>query len=158
MRNEVAILRRQVKTLGVGSAVDCCLGLNRMRKFFKDNARWFRKADTPVRPVVRLRVQSRAFSAVKTQADKSVRFTRSESGMRAIVFIAALGLSVAIAPIAMAAAPTTNRFGFAGPEIFRIENQIGQLRAADLDGDGLNDLVVANNARSKITILYNRTG
>lgn len=49
-------------------------------------------------------------------------------------------------------------FGFTGPEIFPLDNQIGQLRAADLDGDGLQDLVVANNARSKITLLFNQTG
>ena len=32
------------------------------------------------------------------------------------------------------------------------------LEAADLDGDGLNDLIVANNLRSKINLLYNETG
>jgi hypothetical protein len=53
---------------------------------------------------------------------------------------------------------TTNNFGFAGKEIFPVENQISQLKAADIDGDGLQDLVVVNNARSKITILYNQTG
>src|ERR1041384_1505545 len=52
----------------------------------------------------------------------------------------------------------TNRFGFTGPEIFPIDNQIGHLRAADLDGDGLQDLVVVNNFRSKINLLYNQTG
>src|SRR5262249_32070922 len=52
----------------------------------------------------------------------------------------------------------TNRFGFAGPEIFPVENLISQLKCADIDGDGLNDLLVVNNARSKITILYNQTG
>src|SRR5256885_5286717 len=52
----------------------------------------------------------------------------------------------------------TNRFGFTGPEIFPIDNQIGQLHVADLNGDGLNDIVVVNNARSKITLLYNQTG
>src|SRR5688572_18752216 len=52
----------------------------------------------------------------------------------------------------------TNRFGFAGPEIFPLDTQITQLRAADLDGDGLEDLIVANNARSKIHLLYNQTG
>ena len=49
-------------------------------------------------------------------------------------------------------------FGFAGPEIFPIDNQIGQLRSADLDGDGLEDLVVVNNSRSKINLLFNQTG
>ena len=52
----------------------------------------------------------------------------------------------------------TNRFGFTGPEIFPVNTAIGLLHAADLDGDGLNDLVVVNNARSKITLLYNQTG
>jgi hypothetical protein len=52
----------------------------------------------------------------------------------------------------------TNRFGFAGKEIFPIDYQISQLHAADLDGDGLQDLIVVNNARSKITLLYNQTG
>jgi hypothetical protein len=49
-------------------------------------------------------------------------------------------------------------FGFTGPEIFPIDNQIALLHAADLDGDGLMDLIVVNNARSKINILYNQTG
>ena len=52
----------------------------------------------------------------------------------------------------------TNHFGFTGPEIYPIDNQISQLRVADLDGDGLNDLIVVNNARSKINLLYNQTG
>jgi hypothetical protein len=52
----------------------------------------------------------------------------------------------------------TNRFGFTGPEIFPIENGIGMMHAADLDGDGLKDVVVVNNVRSKITLLYNQTG
>ena len=52
----------------------------------------------------------------------------------------------------------TNRFGFTGPEIFPIDSQIGLLHAADLDGDGLNDLIVVNNARSRINLLYNQTG
>src|SRR5215469_16276448 len=51
-----------------------------------------------------------------------------------------------------------NRFGFSGPEIFPIDNQLSQLRVADLDGDGLNDLIIVNNARSKINLLYNQTG
>jgi len=53
---------------------------------------------------------------------------------------------------------STNRFGFTGPEIFPIENGIAMMHAADLDGDGLKDLIVVNNVRSKITLLYNQTG
>ncbi len=52
----------------------------------------------------------------------------------------------------------TNRFGFTGPEIFPIDNQIALLHSADLDGDGLNDLIIVNNARSQIDLLYNQTG
>src|SRR3989442_7839845 len=52
----------------------------------------------------------------------------------------------------------TNRFGFTGPEILPIDSQIGHLRSADLDGDGLQDLIVVNNSRSKINLLYNQTG
>ncbi len=50
------------------------------------------------------------------------------------------------------------RFGFLGPEIFPVGRGIDNLRQADLDGDGRRDLVLVNNPRSKITLLYNRTG
>src|SRR5258705_38483 len=49
-------------------------------------------------------------------------------------------------------------FGCSGPESFPIDPFITQLRAGDIAGDGLIDLVVANNSRSKITLLYNQTG
>ncbi|HUA67768.1 MAG TPA: VCBS repeat-containing protein [Candidatus Saccharimonadales bacterium] len=52
----------------------------------------------------------------------------------------------------------TNDFWFGGPEIFPIDQQIGNLHAADLTGDGLNDLIIADNLRSKIVLLYNETG
>lgn len=51
-----------------------------------------------------------------------------------------------------------NGFSFTGPELFPIEDGISNLRVADLDGDGLQDLVVVNNRRARITLLYNRTG
>jgi len=57
-----------------------------------------------------------------------------------------------------AAATGTNAFGFTGPEIYPIDPQITQLHVADLDGDGLNDIIVANNLHSKINLLYNLTG
>ncbi len=49
-------------------------------------------------------------------------------------------------------------FSFTGPEIFPIENLIGSVHAADVNGDRLNNLVLVNNARSRINILLNRTG
>jgi hypothetical protein len=51
-----------------------------------------------------------------------------------------------------------SHFGFTGPEIFPIDTMLGALRVADLDGDGYNDIVLANNSRSKVTILWNQTG
>jgi len=68
-----------------------------------------------------------------------------------------LGLLVLTLAV-VAHADDTNLFGFTGPEIFPIDPQITQLKSADIDGDGRLDLVVANNSRSKITILYNHTG
>lgn len=67
-------------------------------------------------------------------------------------------LAVLLLGSTLLAQSPANRFGFSGPEIFPIDPGIGQLRAADLDGDGRVDLVLVNNARSKITLLYNQTG
>ena len=61
----------------------------------------------------------------------------------------ARGADVAVNPV---------KFGFSGPEIFPIEYLVSHLRSADMNGDGLLDLIVANNARSKINILFNQTG
>lgn len=73
--------------------------------------------------------------------------------------LAALAAGLAVIPISPGAtASYRTGFGFAGPEIFPIDYQIGQLRAADVNGDGLMDIVVANNARAKITFLINQTG
>ena len=70
----------------------------------------------------------------------------------------ACALLLGLLPSQLRADTDPHRFGFRGPEIFPIENQISLLRAADLDGDGLQDLIVVNNARSKINLLYNQTG
>jgi hypothetical protein len=70
--------------------------------------------------------------------------------------VAAACLLLPAGPGLRAAEPV--RFGFAGPEIFPVENQIEQLKAADVDGDGLTDVLVVNNARSKINVLLNQTG
>jgi len=71
----------------------------------------------------------------------------------------ALALTAAVVcPFTARAAEATNRFGFTGPEIFPIDGGIGLLHAADMDGDGLTDIVVVNNARSKINLLFNQTG
>jgi hypothetical protein len=84
--------------------------------------------------------------------------------MRPLTFFPALLGAILTAWTALAGPPAregvSNKidFGFTGPETFPIDPFISQLRAADLDGDGLTDLIVVNNSRSKITLLYNRTG
>jgi hypothetical protein len=70
--------------------------------------------------------------------------------------LAALLISTTL--LADAAELPAPRFGFTGPEIFPIDYGFNQLHSGDLDGDGKLDLIVVNNARSKITLLYNRTG
>lgn len=72
-------------------------------------------------------------------------------------FIAA-ALAAWLSCVSAAAATATNTFGFSGPEIFPIDQQISCLHVADLNGDGLNDIIVADNLRSKIDLLYNMTG
>ncbi|MBK9140704.1 MAG: VCBS repeat-containing protein [Verrucomicrobia bacterium] len=68
-----------------------------------------------------------------------------------------LMLAGATLPLVLAS-DTASRFGFTGPEIFPIDNLVSHLRSADLDGDGLRDLIVVNNARSRINLLFNQTG
>ncbi len=76
--------------------------------------------------------------------------------------VAGLCLCVGMALTAVAGSVPTGEklpsFGFTGPEIYPIDDSVALLHAADIDGDGLIDLVVVNNKRSKINILYNQTG
>ncbi|HKQ36905.1 MAG TPA: VCBS repeat-containing protein, partial [Verrucomicrobiae bacterium] len=76
------------------------------------------------------------------------------------LFASAIMSLLACAFGAYAGSVTTNlpAFGFSGPETYPIDNFIANLHSADLDGDGLEDLIVVNNARSRITLLYNQTG
>jgi hypothetical protein len=80
--------------------------------------------------------------------------------MRVIKFSCCGALAAAVFSLILAARgeTATNSLGFTGPEIYPIDDGIGLLHAADLDGDGLNDLIVVNNLRTKITLLYNQTG
>lgn len=82
------------------------------------------------------------------------RDMKSSSLFRRFFLVSLLAAAVS----ASAADAVTNRFGFTGPEIFPIDAQFGNLRSGDLDGDGLTDLIVVNNSRSKINLLYNLTG
>ena len=73
-------------------------------------------------------------------------------------FLAGLTLLCSGTAEITAAESAAPEFGFTGPEVFPIQSQIGNLRSADIDGDGLNDLAVVNNLRSRITLLYNQSG
>ena len=75
-------------------------------------------------------------------------------------FAVCLAGAISLAGLSSSGGAETNghNFGFTGPETYPIDPFIGQLRAADLDGDGLVDLIIANNSRAKITLLYNQTG
>jgi hypothetical protein len=80
-------------------------------------------------------------------------------GMRILNFRGMIGAIAAFAVWGAAAEePATNRFGFGGPELFPIDSMISLIRCADIDGDGLKDLIVVNNLRSQINILFNQTG
>ena len=80
--------------------------------------------------------------------------------MRVIKFSCGAVLAAAVFSFALAALgePATNGYNFTGPEIYPIDAGISLLHAADLNGDGLNDLIVVNNLRTKINLLYNQTG
>ena len=47
-------------------------------------------------------------------------------------------------------------FGFLPLEIYKLDNRIGNLVLADLDGDKILDVIVANNGRSRIDLLLTR--
>ncbi|MGH7990269.1 MAG: FG-GAP repeat domain-containing protein, partial [Limisphaerales bacterium] len=80
--------------------------------------------------------------------------------MQAIKFLSRVALSTFFFSFVsiVHAKDMTNSLGFTGHESYPIDEGISLLHAADLNGDGLNDLIVANNLRSKIDLLYNETG
>ena len=82
------------------------------------------------------------------------QFMRTIKFSSCVIFAAAIFTFIS----AVRGESTTNSLGFIGPEFYPIDDGVSFLHAADLDGDGLNDLIVANNLRSKINLLYNRTG
>lgn len=76
----------------------------------------------------------------------------------ASLFLTAISSGVAASGAPAVAPMNQIFFSFTGPETFPIDPFISDLRSGDLDGDGLMDLVIVNNSRSKITLLYNQTG
>jgi hypothetical protein len=64
-------------------------------------------------------------------------------------------LCAALLLVAAGAAPGAE-IGFAGMEMYKLDWDTQGLRIADVNGDGLNDIVVANNARARIECLLQR--
>jgi hypothetical protein len=48
-------------------------------------------------------------------------------------------------------------FGFQSPELYKLDNRIGNLALKDLDGDQIDDVIASNNARSRIDLLLSGT-
>jgi hypothetical protein len=99
-----------------------------------------------------------AYSACSAVTGSFHQLRRGCATLRRALLLAAFTSLAVSASASSSTLSATNRFGFLPPEEFPIDNQISQLHVADLDGDGLNDLIVVNNARSKINLLYNQTG
>lgn len=51
---------------------------------------------------------------------------------------------------------TAGHFGFEALEVVPVGPRAGALRAIDVDGDGLNDLVIANNHKSRVEVMRQR--
>jgi hypothetical protein len=47
-------------------------------------------------------------------------------------------------------------YGLLSPEIYKLDPRVDNLRLGDLDGDGVSDVIVANNARSRIELFLSR--
>ena len=63
--------------------------------------------------------------------------------MKVRFYMAGAAVFLCVAQLSVQAEIITNRFAFSGPEIFPLDSQIGLLHSADIDGDGLKDLVLA---------------
>ncbi len=55
-----------------------------------------------------------------------------------------------------ASVSAAQEYGFRGMEIYKLDEKTHQLTPCDIDGDGLPDLVVANNDKAKIEVLLRR--
>ena len=63
-----------------------------------------------------------------------------------------------VTPVTMADPPKekaklADYFGFQPLELYKLESRIGNLLLKDLDGDQIDDIIVSNNARSRIDLL-----
>jgi len=61
-------------------------------------------------------------------------------------------------PCALAQMPLSEYYGFGAMEILKLDWDLGQPLAGDINGDGLNDIVIANNRKARIELLLQRPG
>ncbi len=68
-----------------------------------------------------------------------------------------LGMILAItAPVVADEPRLSDDYGFLPPEIYKLDSRIQGLVLRDLDGDGTADILVVNNARSRIDLLLSK--
>lgn len=60
----------------------------------------------------------------------------------------------AVQPTAHAQSNLAAEYGFLPLELYKLDNRIANLTLADIDGDKINDVIVSNNGRSRIDILF----
>lgn len=84
---------------------------------------------------------------------------RSRPALTAAACIAAGLLCAASAPAQLTPdqlEQLSTHFGFGDMEIYKLDKDIRQLNSADMNNDGLRDLIVANNSKGKIEVLLQR--
>ena len=67
-----------------------------------------------------------------------------------------MGFPRALPFLLLASVAVAQDYGFRGMEIYKLDEQTTDLTPCDIDGDGLMDLVVANNDKAKIEVLLRR--
>jgi hypothetical protein len=67
------------------------------------------------------------------------------------------GVMLLVSSIALAAKDRSAAFGFQAMEILKLDWDLGHPLCDDINGDGLNDLVVANNRKSRIDLLIQKS-
>ncbi|MEE2720126.1 MAG: VCBS repeat-containing protein [Planctomycetota bacterium] len=70
--------------------------------------------------------------------------------------LAVVSIAVPCSNAASQDATLPDYFGFSGVDVIKIGDDPGPMTSADLNGDGLDDLLVLNNSDSRIDVLYQK--